>query len=68
MIPADRMVLAYLLRQGNERTRKAIVERTGLTKWVVEKAFIRLRKRGYLEGWAVTESGRREICPARMGP
>lgn len=63
----DRIVLEHLKRPLNGRTYKEIMVRTDLSFGRVQGALARLREAGLLDGWDVTESGRREICPARRG-
>lgn len=61
---SDRMVLEHLAFPLNGRTRKEIMARTGMTNAsTVSHSLVRLREAGLLEGWDVTESGRREITP-----
>ena len=64
MSPSDRMVLEHLAFPLNGRTRKEIMARTGMTKiGTVDDSLKRLRAAGMLEGWSVTESGRRALGP-----
>lgn len=62
MEPTDRIVLAHLAFPLNGRTRKEIVARTGIANMgTVDGSLARLRKTGLLEGWDVTERGRRTL-------
>lgn len=59
---SDRMVLEHLAFPLNGRTYKEIMARTGITTTgAVNNALARLRKAGFLEGWEVTENGRRAL-------
>ena len=64
MSPSDRMVLEHLAFPLNGRTRKDIMARTGITKiGTVADSLKRLREAGLLEGWDVTDDGRRKLGP-----
>ena len=61
---SDRMVLEHLAFPLNGRTRKDIMRRTGIASAsTVSHSLVRLRKEGLLEGWDVTDDGRRELGP-----
>ena len=61
---SDRMVLDHLAFPLNGRTRKEIMARTGITKvGAVADSLKRLRTAGLLEGWDVTDEGRRALGP-----
>ena len=61
---SDRMVLEHLAFPLNGRTRKDIMARTGISKiGTVADSLKQLRKEGLLEGWDVTDEGRRKLGP-----
>ena len=61
---SDRMVLEHLAFPLNGRTRKDIMARTGIAKiGTVADSLKRLREAGLLEGWDVTDEGRRKLGP-----
>ena len=61
---SDRMVLEHLAFPLNGRTRKDIMHRTGISKiGTVADSLKRLREAGLLEGWDVTDEGRRKLGP-----
>ena len=61
---SDRMVLEHLAFPLNGRTRKDIMRRTGIAKiGTVADSLKRLREAGLLEGWDVTDEGRRALGP-----
>ena len=61
---SDRMVLEHLAFPLNGRTRKDIMTRTGIASAsTVSHSLVWLRKEGLLEGWDVTDDGRRKLGP-----
>ena len=61
---SDRMVLEHLAFPLNGRTRKDIMARTGIAKiGTVADSLKRLREAGLLNGWDVTDDGRRKLGP-----